>query len=151
MSSNTASSSAVAELSDAQAGEFVRRMHFDMTDLRAPSHHSLWACAAMHGRTDICRWLASKGMLDMINDRAVATEDDRVNCGTTPLMFAMCGPDVYEHTARWMIENGARVDAVNDKQTTVFSVACKYMPFAFVKELADKVGSSTGPPSLPAA
>ena len=104
----------------------------DVNNLRAPNLHgtTVWHLVAQAGRTDVLRWLEDKGLLDMINDR------DRG--GDTPLIKAL--NRATEGAARWLIEHGADITAVDDYyQATAFHVACNRMSFAFVQDLADKV------------
>ena len=78
---------------------------------------------------DVCEWIKSRGLLDMIN----LHED----YGSMPLHFAV--QMMNEAKARWMMANGADVNAVTTTNTTIFSFACEARSPSFVQELADKV------------
>ena len=56
--------------------------------------------------------------------------------GATPFSFSS---QWEEAKARWMMANGADVNAVTNDNTTIFSFACAYRSLSFVQELADKV------------
>ena len=92
----------------------------------------LWHYAAYRGRTDVCEYLKSKGLLDLV---------DRRNCdGCTPLHIALLSSRGNQETARWMVDNGADIHAVNDDDnSTTFRCACVKMDLAFVEELAGQV------------
>ena len=77
---------------------------------------------------DVCEWIKSRGLLDMINLR----NDD----GVVPLHFAV---QMNEAKARWMMANGADVNAVTNQNTTIFSLACMWRSLSFLQELASKV------------
>ena len=138
-SASTAPAAAVAEvddeapmLSDAEAEAIVRTWGLDPANLRATfgsDGMTVWHEAGRRGDIDMCRWLKAQGLLDMINNR---NED-----GETPLMGAIGFQE--EDTAKWMVANGADLAAVDTSQRTAFYLACKYMSFAFVQDLADKV------------
>ena len=68
--------------------------------------------------TDMCEWIKSRGWLDMI--------DLRDNHGWTPLSHSVRGAhgDRQEAVTKWMVANGADVNAVDDHNTSVFSNAC---------------------------
>jgi hypothetical protein len=92
---------------------------------------------------DVCEWLKSRGLLDMINLRA------DIGPRETPLHLALSGEadaatmHLAEPKARWMVANGADVNAVADANDTIygsiFLFACIAMSFPAVQELADKV------------
>ena len=111
---------------------FTRRRRLDPGSLRAfrqEGQASLWHYAAHEGRTDVCEYLKSKGLLDLL---------DRRSDGFTPLLTALLFSN--EEAARWMVANGADVNASNTTfNATVFILACAYMSLPFVEELAGKV------------
>ena len=82
---------------------------------------------------DVCEWIKSRGLLDMIN---LPNEN-----GHVPLLHAVTGEGQQtEAKARWMMANGADVNAVNNQNnTTIFSQACCGASHSFLQELADKV------------
>ena len=92
--------------------------------------YGLWHRAGKQGRTDVCEYLKSKGLLDLIEQRDGAG-------GWTPLHRALDGGN--EATARWMVDNGADINAVNVHSESVFCIACSRMSPSFVEELAGKV------------
>jgi len=96
---------------------------------------TVWHMAARHRDERWCRFLRSRGLVDMINDRD--------SYGATPLMYAVSDDDdpgyLCEQTARWMLANGADPTAMDDEQRTVFTRSFAFMSDAFVKGLADKV------------
>ena len=47
--------------------------------------------------------------------------------------------NLNEEPARWLIDNAADINAMNNQGTTVFSFACQRMSPSFVEELAGKV------------
>ena len=80
---------------------------------------------------DVCEWLKAQELLDMINLRG--------DCVVAPLLYAV-GSQQNEAKARWMMANGADVNAVtNDSNTTIFSYACERTSLSFLQELASKV------------
>jgi len=78
---------------------------------------TLWQYAAHKGRIDMCEFLKSRGLLDMIEEPG---ED-----GATPLHIALLCE--HEGTARWLIDNAANVNAITKIGETVFCRACAYM------------------------
>ena len=89
----------------------------------------LWHLAGEQGRTDVCEYLKSKGLLDLI---------DRRHHGFTPLLVAMLLEK--EETARWMVDNGADMNAATpDHNASAFTLACGGMSATFVEELASRV------------
>ena len=104
----------------------------DPVSLRAqcPEGRSgLWHRAG-RGGTDVCEYLKSKGLLDLI--------DQRGDGGWTPLHYALDYNN--EGTARWMVDNGADTNAVTNHNESVFTFACwQTMSPSFVEELAGKV------------
>ena len=125
----------VAERLGLQA-EAIRSM--DPSSLRplcCKGGYTLWHAACERGRTDVCEYLKSKGLLDLIeqHDKSYG----RLMAGWTPLHIAL----VYaqEETAKWMMDNGADINAINGENVSVFRVACAYMSTSFVEELAGKV------------
>ena len=87
---------------------------------------SLWHLAAIHSRIDVCEYIKSKGLLDMIDEAEV---------GCTPLHCSMGRDDEThprEETARWMMNNGANINAITNNGTTVFNLACRFMSFASI-------------------
>ena len=89
----------------------------------------LWHAAGQLGCTDVCEYLKSKGLLDLMDQKA----DD----GWTPLHHTIVHKQ--EEAARWMVSNGADIDAINDTNETVFRLICMYLSPSFIEELADKV------------
>ena len=89
----------------------------------------LWHAAGLDGRTDVCEYLKSKGLLDLI--------EGRDSGGWTPLHAALSYKK--EETARWMMDHGADVNAVDRGNYSVFHFACRRMNPSFVEELAGKV------------
>ena len=85
--------------------------------------------AGRFGRTDVCEYLKSKGLLDLI--------DLRDSEGWAPLHYAL--DYGKEEAARWMVENGADMNATTDYNLSVFIIACMFMSPSFVEELAGKV------------
>ena len=77
---------------------------------------------------DVCEWIKSRGLLDMINLRD--------GHGAMPLHFAV---QMNEARARWMMANGADVNVVANQNTTTFSLACHRRSLSFLQELASKV------------
>ena len=64
---------------------------------------------------DTCEWIKS-GLLDTINLRT--------NRGRSPLHFAVLGGKFSEAKTRWMVANGADVNAVNKHNISIFCQAC---------------------------
>ena len=107
---------------------------------------TMWHVAGAQGRTDMCRWLKAQGVLDEINMKL--SDYTQVGRDLTPLMVAIApwassAEDVtiaeLEGTARWMMANGADINAMDNNQCTIFAAACAAMSFEFVRELADMV------------
>ena len=81
---------------------------------------------------DVCEWLKSRGLLDMIN---LGNEP-----GDAPLHYVVIGSQqLREAKARWMMANGADVNAVSGSNATIFLYACERRSLSFVQELAGKV------------
>ena len=89
----------------------------------------LWHAAGQLGSVNVCEYLKSKGLLDLIDQGA---EDE-----WTPLHHTV----IYkqELAVRWMVSNGADINAINDTGETVFRLVCMYLSPSFVEELANKV------------
>ena len=115
---------------------------FETTELRPESLRALhladdsigytvWHIAAQDGRIDVCEYLKSVGLLDMI--------DEPNGGGFVPLCVAVRAKG--KEAARWLINNGADVNAVtvDYSNTTIFSQACCVGSLSFVQELASKV------------
>ena len=89
----------------------------------------MWHLAGQDGRTDVCEYLKSKGLLDLI--------ERRQGGGHTPLHYTLCFQK--EEAARWMVDNGADINAVTGYSISAFHTACRKMSPSFVEELAGKV------------
>ena len=103
---------------------------------RAALGMTVWHMVAKDRRCgiDVCEWIKSRGLLDMINLRN--------EYGVAPLLHAVCSVGEGQQTeakARWMMANGADVNAVTNGNTTIFSLACIRKSHSFVQELASKV------------
>jgi len=94
-------------------------------------HRTLWDHAAEDGRIDVCEFLKSRGLLDMIE------EPSGLELGWTPLHRALA--EKNENTARWLIDHTANVNAIDPLGCTVFYYACEGMNATFMEELAAKV------------
>ena len=113
--------------------EWTRAAGLDPGSLRAgcpEGRFGLWHFAGARGRTNVCEYLKSKGLLDLIDQ---ATNGG----GMTPLHIALSGGN--EGTARWMVDNGADTNAVTNYNYSVFCIACWTVSPSFVEELAGKV------------
>ena len=132
---------------DEEGWQWVRRRGFG-ANLRGrePQGATVWHVAGAEGRTDMCRWLKAQGVLDEINMKL--SDYTQVGRDLTPLMVAIApwassAEDVtiaeLEGTARWMMANGADINAMDNNQCTIFAAACAAMSFEFVRELADMV------------
>ena len=98
-------------------------------------HDGLWHAAGEQGRTDVCEYLKSKGLLDLIDGHK---SNGYLLDGYTPLHHALFHKK--EETARWMVDNGADINAINTYfNISAFRYACGSMSPSFVEELAGKV------------
>ena len=90
---------------------------------------TLWHHAGQEGRIEACEYLKSKGLLDLIERRDAD--------GLTPLSCSL----IYsqEEAARWLVQNGANINAVAYGDVSAFRCACLSMSPSFVEELAGKV------------
>ena len=93
---------------------------------------TIWHVAVFTGRLDVCEYLKCRGLLDMI--------DEPDHDGRTPLHDATASEfSNQEEAVRWLVEHAADINAITNDGFTVFSLACSFMSFSFVAELAGKV------------
>mmetsp|Transcript_98791 Transcript_98791/g.282419 ORF Transcript_98791/g.282419 Transcript_98791/m.282419 type:complete len:420 (-) Transcript_98791:926-2185(-) len=88
-----------------------------------------WHTATVHGRVDICRWLAASGADNLLESR-----DRR---GQTPLMEALRRRD--EVLGTYLISVGADVAATETNGRTMFEKACSRGSEGFIEAIIDKV------------
>lgn len=97
------------------------------------SDFGLWHRACAMGRLDVCKFLKSKCLIDLVD------RPDRG--GFTPLHYAVMVPQSpsHEETARWLLDHGVDPTKRAKNGSTIFEDACRRMSPAFVEELASKV------------
>lgn len=79
-----------------------------------------WHAAGMDGRVDMCRWLLSRGMGDLINERNSSGETALSYCVLSHSveyrpMIAGHDDTRYAETAKWLLAHGADRDTVHEK------------------------------------